>query len=169
MATLAELAGANGPLKKLDPVLDPDDPNAQEERLIYGSERFVTWVETRLPGLGSTWDIEVAPDQQVDALFEVYTSGEVLTYQWQFKSINPIGEGVWELKTADIRIFGWFHALDCFIAVVADTKQNILDHRLYAGYRGTVDNYRNQLTLDEPKFVQGDDPNAVVSNYTLPN
>lgn len=168
MATLAALCGDDGPLFKLDPVLDPYDAGAQEERLIYASQRFRDWILQTLPTLGSTWNLEELPDQQLDALFQVFTSGEMLTHVHQFKCLNPIGEGVWELKTADIRIFGWFHAMDCFVAVVADTKQNILDHGLYAGYRGTVVHYRNQLNLDEPKFVVGDDPNAVVSNYTFP-
>jgi hypothetical protein len=168
MATLAGLCGDDGPLFKLDPVLDSYDADAQEERLIYASKKFRDWIVKVLPGLGSTWNVEELPDQQVDALFEDFTSGIVLTYSHQFKCLNPVGDGVWELKTADVRIFGWFYAMDCFIAIVADTKQHILDHGLYAGYRGEVVHYRNQLALDEPKFIDGDDPNVVVSNYTIP-
>jgi hypothetical protein len=169
MATLAELAVEGGPLTKLDPALDPDDPDAQEERLIYVSQGLKKWLQDVLPTLGSTWNIEVDPAQQVDALLEVYASGDELTYSWQFKPLTPIGEGVWELKTADVRIFGWFRSQNCFIGVVADTKERIKEHGLYPGYRSTVIRYRNQLQLDDPKHIKGDDPNAAVSNYTLPD
>ncbi len=129
------------------------------------SSQMQNWLANTLPGHGSTWKIESQPDQQLDALVEAFASGEVLTYGWHFKPLNPVGEGVWELKTADLRIFGWFPVKDCFVAVAADTKERILEHRLYAGYRGAVAHFRNQLDLDEPKFIAGENPNDVVTNY----
>lgn len=164
MATITTLV-AEGRLHKLDPALEDDE---QEERLIYMSDRVANWLVNELPEMGSSWDIETPPDEQLSALVQEYASGAILTYEWQFKPLNPIGEGVWELKTADLRVFGWFPCKDCFVAVVADRKDRILEHGLYAGYRNTVAWFRRDLPLDEPKFVEGEDPNAVVSNYTLP-
>lgn len=162
MSTLAEL-DQQGALHKLDPQLGPRE---QEERLIYASPKFAKWVADELPGLGSDRALEVLPAGQLDALFADFTRGKALTYDHQFKPLHPRSESTWELKTADLRIFGWFACMDCFIAVVATTKAFILEHEgIVAGYVGEVVRFRNLLDLDPPKLIEGDDPNAVVSNY----
>ena len=162
MSTLAEL-DQQGVLHKLDPQLGPRE---QEERLIYASPKFAKWVVEELPQLGSDRGLEVMPSGQLDALFADFTKGEVLTYDHQFKPLHPRRDHTWELKTADVRVFGWFVRMDCFIAVVAATKAFLLEHKgIVAGYVGEVVRFRDALNLDPPKFVEGSDPNAVVSNY----
>jgi len=80
-----------------------------------------------------------------------------------------MGDGVWYLKTTDLRIFGWFWRKDIFLGVVADTKLRCQTHNLYQGYRTVnVERFRNELPLDEPKFIPGTDPDAVLSNYDIP-
>jgi len=165
MATIQQLCDA-GRLFKLDCVLDDEQ---QEFRTIYLSERLRNWLAVTLPTLGSTWKLETLPEQQLDALLNVYGSGETLTFDWHFKPLNFLGNGIWELKTADLRIFGWFPRKDVFIAVDADTKQRILDMKMYRPYQEQAARFRDELPLDEPKFVPGDDPHAVVSNFDYPN
>jgi hypothetical protein len=82
--------------------------------------------------------------------------------------LRPAGDGVWELKTADLRVFGWFHAKDCFLGHCADTAERVKEHRLYTGYVGEVVRFRDSLPLDEPKYIPGEDPDAVVSNSSYP-
>ena len=107
--------------------------------------------------------------EQVDGLVDVFCSGDTLTYGEQFKPLTHIKDGVWELKTPDIRIFGWFNRKDCFIGVVADDATRIKTYHLYHGYANvTTARFRDALDLDEPKYVTGDDPHAVVSNFDLP-
>ena len=165
MATLAELL-ADQKLFRLDPVLPAGE---QEFRLIYTSDRLKTWLEQNLPSLASSWKIEESPAEQLDALIAIFAAGDQLTFEWQFKPITPIGDGVWELKTADVRVFGWFPLKDHFIGYVADTAERVKQYNLYYGYRGEVVRFRDQLPLDEPKFVPGDNPDDVVSNYTQAN
>lgn len=74
-----------GVLFKLDPALDEDD---QELRLIYLSERMRDWLRDALPELGSTWNIETSPAEQLDALVQIFAAGETLTFSWQFKPLN---------------------------------------------------------------------------------
>jgi hypothetical protein len=74
-------------------------------------------------------------------------------------------EGVWELKTADVRLFGWFHQFDCFVGVVIDLKYRVQEYKLYSGYMGEVIRFRDNLDLDEPKFIPGGEPVNVVSNF----
>jgi hypothetical protein len=137
-------------------------------RAIYVSERLGIWLRDDLPNLGSTWNIEASPAEQLDAKLNIFVSGETLTFDYDLKPIQPIGQGVWELKTEDLRVFGWFPSVDVFIGVVADTAQRIKDIGLYAGYRNEVVLFRKKLDLSEPKFIDGDQPNDVVSNYYFP-
>jgi hypothetical protein len=164
MATLLDLVAA-GSLFKLDPALEA---NEQEWRTVYALARLRPRFENDLPTWVSTWRVEVTPAQQIDALLEVFCSGETLTFGPQFKPLVHLKDGVWELKTPDIRLFGWFPIKDCFIGGALDLAFNVKNHNLYRGYAGEVAHYRGQLDLDDPKFVPGDNPNAVVSNYTYP-
>jgi hypothetical protein len=165
MATIIELE-QQGVLTKLDPELDPPQ---QEFRRIYLGPKLRDWIEHVLPTLESDRGIEIAPLGQFDELISVFCSGETLTYGWQFKPLNYVENGIWELKTADLRIFGWFSQKDCFVGVIADTKARILKHKLVAPYANVeVAPFRKQLNLDEPKFVPGVNPHAVVTDYDFP-
>jgi hypothetical protein len=164
MATLATLQ-QQGKLIRIDPGLDPC---VQEERMILAAPQLIEWLKSKLAALGSTWELDRTPQEQLAVLFEVFAAGEPLTFDHTFKKLHPRGEGVWELKTADVRVFGWFPKKDIFIAVVADTAERIKQHQLYPGYIGTVARFRAHLDLDEPKFLTGDDPHDVVSNYDFP-
>jgi len=132
---------------------------------LYLSLKLKLWVENDLPALPATWQTEVSCLEQVDALTNEFCVGETLSHGPQFHAIKPIADGVWTLKTGDIRIFGWFHIKDHFIGVVASDAYRIKLHDLYRGYVGEVVRFRDALNLDQPKFVPGDDPRAVVSNY----
>jgi hypothetical protein len=162
MATLLELVAANR-LVKFDPHLEV---NELEWRFIYALPRFRERVENDLTTWESSWKVESTPAEQLDALFEI--SGETLTYHHQFKLLKPIRDGIWELKTPDLRLFGWFPIKDCFIGGALDLAFNVKKYGLYAGYIGEVVRLRDKLDLDEPKFVAGEDPNAVVSNCDFP-
>ena len=124
-------------------------------------------MDTVLAG-GSTWKIEETPAQQLDALTVHFVSGDPLTFGWQFKPLVHHGDGIWYLKTADIRLFGWFPFRDCFIAGAIGLTDLVKRSALYRGFAGEVARLRDKLPLDEPKFVGGADPHAVVSNLSYP-
>ncbi len=153
-------------MTKLDPELDPPQ---QEFRCIYVGPKLAAWIKDVLPTLESDLGLETSPLGQFDELVAVFCSGETLTYDWQFKPLNYVENGIWELKTADLRIFGWFPHKDCFIGVVADTKARLLEYKLVSPYCNVeVSPFRDNLDLDEPKFVAGVDPHAVVTDYDFP-
>lgn len=162
MATLLELERA-GAVFRIDPELNP---HTQEFRLIYASPRVRQWIEQVLPTLESSWKVEETPIEQLAVLIEIFCAGDTLSFGWQFNPLRPHKNGVWELKTADLRLFGWFAAKDCFVVVAADMADRIKDHDLYAGYIGEVIRFRSSLDLDEPKFIPGDNPHAVVSDFS---
>lgn len=165
MATVLELEAA-GSLFKLDPDLQQ---GIQELRCIYVSPRLKTWIENDLPNLESTWKVELTPQEQLQAFVEeVFCPGEPLTYEWHFRPISHVKDGIWELKTADIGMFGWFSIKDCFIGSAANLTDLVKQHGLYHGYADEAARFRDRLDLTPPKFIPGDNPHAVVSNFGYP-
>jgi hypothetical protein len=165
MATPLELDRRSA-LFKLDPDLAP---GIEEVRQIFVAPRLKAWIENDLPMLESTWKIELSLQEQLQAFIEeVFCPGESLTYNWQFKPLTHIHDGIWELKTADLRIFGWFFVRDCFIGSAANQTDTIKRLHLYRAYAEEAVRLRNSLDLDNPKFVPGDDPHGVVSNFSFP-
>lgn len=160
MATLIELSGNAGPLFKLDAL----EANQQEFRCIYLSQKLKDWMHNDLPRLQATWQTELTCQEQVAELVQGFCAGDELDSSTQFHALRPYGQGVWELKTGDVRIFGWFAKKDHFVGVVAHDAYFVKRHDLYHGLVGEVVRYRDALDLDNPKFVPGDDPHAVVSN-----
>jgi hypothetical protein len=164
MATAIEL-DRRGDLFKLDAL----DVGIQEFRQIYASPDLHRWLRDTLPGMASSWNIELTPLEQFDALSGIFCSGERLSYGTQFKPLTHIVDGVWELKTEDLRIFGFFHRKDCFVGAVANDATWIKKHNLYKGYTNvTTKRFLAAIDLDDPKCVLGDDPHAVVSNFDYP-
>lgn len=165
MATILQLC-EQGVLDRYDPTLDRGE---LAERSVFASQRLRTWMTSELVQLVSDRQVEQSPAEQVDARLHVFCTGGVISYDSHFREIHPISDGVWEIKTADVRIFGWFHKRDCFIGHVGDTKHRIMQHRLYHGYCGEVVRFRDALDLDEPKFLAGNEPRNVVSNFDFSN
>lgn len=165
MATLLDLiSGPSAVLEKLDPAFED---GTQELRCILCSPKLRNWIEQDLPGLVSPLGLEQSPLEQLFSLVEIFCSAEPLTYGDHIKPLHCRGQGVWELKTADLRIFGWFPRKNHFIAVVANGADFIKKHDLYTGYIGEVVRFRDKLNLDEPKFIKGEDVKNVVSNYNF--
>lgn len=138
------------------------------ERIIYVTKRLAKWIEDKLPQEASTWQIEVSPLEQLAEMFDSFCRGDELAVDRSFRCLRPSLYGVWELKSADLRVFGWFPAKDCFIAVAGNLADAVKLHNLYRGYIGEVQHFRDGLPLGDPKFISGIDPNDVVSNFSLP-
>lgn len=164
MATLWELR-EQGKLFRLDPGL-PD--GELENRPVYLSPKLKDWMEKTLPGLESDWDAELTPAEELAQLFETFCGGTTLSFDKDFKPLFYRRDGAWELRTIDLRIFGWFPQKDHFLGVVANTAKFIHAHDLTNGYAGEVCDFRDGLNLDDPKFVPGRNPNDVVSNFSDP-
>ena len=166
MATIANLSGDGGPLIRLDAGLTP--PN-QEVRAIYMSARVKRWIEEELPALEPKWVTELSPAEQLFIRVQDFCSGEAIAIGFHLKALRCHGNGIWEIKTDDIRLFGWFPHKDCFVAVHADQKSRLLHFTsMVQSYINDTVKFRSELSLDEPNFVTGEDPYDVVSNYYCP-
>lgn len=61
-----------------------------------------------------------------------------------------------ELKTPDLRVFGWLAKRDCFIAAFGDWADKVKDHGLYRGYRLEIRRLRRQWGAELDLCVEGE-------------
>jgi hypothetical protein len=160
MPTIADLV-ESGAIIKIDVDLAPCD---QPLRLLYGTPQFVAWLREVLEGAQLSRPLgQASAAEQLDDLFHSFLRGDRLVFTRQFRVIRAEENAVWELKTPDLRIFGWFMAKDCFVAVYGNWADTIKDHDLYRGYRIAIRRLRRELGIDASLCVKGNSPDDVVS------
>ena len=161
MPTITDLVDS-GVIVRIEVELAPRD---QPLRLLYGTPQFVDWLREVLAG--RVWPAQclgqASPAEQIDDLFHSFLSGEPLVFTRQFRAIRAEENAVWELKTPDVRVFGWFMARDCFVAVFGNWADTIKDHDLYRGYRIAIRRLRRELGVDATLCVKGVAPDDVLS------
>jgi len=70
-----------------------------------------------------------------------------------------MGTEAWEMKTADLRLFGWMYRPRVFIASFlgyADDYKGLKPKRHYSDAVQRVMTSRNSVDLDLPKFTSGE-------------
>jgi hypothetical protein len=98
------------------------------------------------------------PKDQMDVILFKWLSGKEMLYPKWINDLMPGRDEVWEMKTADLRIFGWMYRPCVFIAAFldyADWYKQPNPIRSYNAARERVKNIRAVLDLDEPKFTTG--------------
>lgn len=153
MATIVELCDA-GVLVSIGGGLDVHE---QPERLLFAFPHVIEWLENVLPTLDPDFhDGKQNPLEQADDLFHDFVSGADFAFYEKSHSMQPTDPGVWELKTPDLRLFGWFALKGVFVIAEINSAFLCKQHGLYAGYRNSVVFRRENLDLDEPKFITGE-------------
>lgn len=157
MATISTLAGPNGPLTS---ITVPLRVGVQPERSFYALGGFVHWVVNTLPGL-ATGRLQAAqtPRQQLDSVLRTWMIGRPMRYPEVMNDLSPMAMEVWELKTPDLRIFGWIYRPKVFIAVLGDYADDYkppTKTKNYADARNSVVAARDALDIDPPKFTAGE-------------
>lgn len=150
MATLAILE-RQGVLHRYETDLERDE---QPERLLYCTQGFLGWFEDVLPSLVKDRGT-LKPYEQVDRALREFVTGRPLAYDQGLKVLNPVTHGVWELKTIDVRIFGWFAARNTFVAVNGAMRSTLVPASRYTPFIDEARHVRDSLDLDELKFLSG--------------
>ena len=160
MPTIADMV-QSGALLKIEVELAPD---CQPSRLLYGTPGFVRWLREVVDGGEPSLRLgEATVAEQIDDLFSSFLSGSPLIFTKQFRVVRTEDNAVWELKTPDVRIFGWFMIKDCFVAVFGNWADTTKDHDLYRGCRIAIRRLRRELGIDEALCVKGVAPDDVLS------
>lgn len=161
MDTLSDLL-ADPAILRLEVALGPRDLPV---RRLYGTEGFVHWLEERkLMMEPSRLGLEFSVNEQIDNIFYRFISGARLRYRWDFRCLKVEKNPVWEFKTPDIRIFGWFPEKDCFIAVCGGWADHIKDYDLYRGYRIQIRRLRRDMNLAVHLCGRGTTTDDVISD-----
>ena len=134
-------------------------------RRLYGTRDFVEWLKEReRASEASKLGAETSIIEQIDTIFYRFIIGDSFHNRWDFRCIKVEKHPVWEFKTPDIRIFGWFPAKDCFIAAYGGWADYIKDHDLYRGYRLEIRRLRREMSLAQELCGEGTTPDDVISN-----
>jgi hypothetical protein len=133
-----------------------------DEREFHAMPSLVRFLEEILPS-AKTGVVEAAetPAAQMDTLLRKWNSGKPMAYSRAFSNLKPTARGVWEMKTADLRVFGWLWRPKVFIATFAGLADDYKPQdgnppkESYAEARDRVVWTRDRLGLDPPNFVTG--------------
>ncbi len=160
MATLLELC-ESGLLIKIDPLEDDEQP----WRTLYATPEFVEWLDAVLPVMDhNELYSSLLPIEQVFAVFHEFVSGDEFSTDRRFKKLNFNPEQyVWEIKTDDVRIFGWVPQKDAFVCCYGDSADQIKLLDLYSRYVAQTSYVRHEIDLDEPKCCQSKEYGDVIS------
>jgi hypothetical protein len=155
MATLLTLIET----KQLTQITVPLDVREFPCRWVYVFPEMLNWINETLPNLEpGRLKASSTPQEQFDNVLYKWISGKEIRYDRMFKDLMPMADEVWELKTVDLRMFGWLCAPRKFIVVFGDYADSYKPPNIKASYEAArirVINARNFLSLDEPKIAKG--------------
>ena len=141
--------------------LSADHPGLPE-RMLYLSAKMEIWMDSVLPYLPRDRCAQMLPLEQVEAIFESYISDPHFSGVGLIQRISPTPKGVVEMKTVDVRIFGWFWRPGQIIVHHGGLKKNLKDTEAVNLIREDVVSYRNSLNLDHPPFTTSDHIHALL-------
>jgi hypothetical protein len=130
------------------------------ERRFYAYPDCLEWMKSEVPQL-TTGRAQSAftPLEQLMERLRQWMAGDAMRYGPWFHDMTPKSDHVWELKTDDLRIFGWMYQPCAFIAVrggQADDYKEPTKIKNYADERREVIKARDTLPLDGKKFAEGE-------------
>lgn len=160
MSTLLSLAD-QGVIERLKIELEPRD---QIMRRLYARKEAVDDLRNNIRGALPDWHRELSPAEQVYDIFVQFVAGHRMDWPGDFHVLHRHEDGIWELRPTDVRIFGWFPERDAFLVTNVDMKAKVVSQGLYPYYCREAILYRDNLDLDEPKFLAGVEPRDVISN-----
>ena len=129
------------------------------ERKIYAYPECVDWMRQVSKMTTGRLASDFTPQEQLVQRLRQWMAGDRMEYGRMFHDMEPSTDDVWEMKTADLRIFGWMYRPREFIAVrggYADDYKEPTKTKNYADDRREVIKARDTLPLDGDKFVKGD-------------
>lgn len=129
------------------------------DRKLYAFPKCLEWMRNDVPKMVSGRIASAfTPREQLIERLRQWMAGDPMAYGPMFHDMDPATDEVWELKTADLRIFGWMYRPYEFIAVrggYTDDYKEPTKTKNYADDRREVVKARDAVPLDNPKYVTG--------------
>lgn len=95
-------------------------PRDQRNRLLYCTGEFDAWLWNLIANSHTTRGTLSIPEQ-LNSVFADFVSGRPLT-SGITRCDPPKGEGIWRLKTPDLRLYGWADAPQCMVLAIGERK-----------------------------------------------
>lgn len=141
-------------------------PTQRVWRYIYSSSVFLEWNNpVLLGGISSSHDNDPISVQLASELL-YFCSGGILSDRQEIRCLDPKANAVWELKTPDLRLFGWFPHKNYFILHHCEVKSLLMDYGAYQPHIEAVVQYRESLAHILPEYVEEKGVSNVISNRT---
>lgn len=128
------------------------------KRKIYIGESAGRWINENLKELqpDGFYDGALRPREQLVDVFRRFMIGEPIN-DLPPKTLRPHKDGIHELRSHDLRVFGWFWRQAAFIAGSAASAKDLKDNSVtYFQCMEVCMTLRGRLDLDDPKFITGD-------------
>ncbi|MBS1060739.1 hypothetical protein [Gluconobacter sp. Dm-44] len=139
-------------------------------REIWATPNFLHWFGKELEQITPDDPDDPTPIAQVYAKFHRFCEGRKMVYPHDIRNLRPVHKAVWELKTTDVRLFGWFPSRNCLI-LHSGADANFLhaasEEDRWLPYVDAIEQYI--LELDNPAIVPitGTETEHVLSNRTF--
>lgn len=123
-------------------------------RMLWLAPTLTDWLDEDLFPARRRGRQPLTPFEQVEDLFDSFVGDTRYSGVGDFQNIKPGGDGVYEIKTPCVRVFGWFPLYRGFVAVCAQLKDR-LDTAGYDRCRRDTVAFRRGLGLPQPDFIRG--------------
>lgn len=132
-------------------------PHEQPLRTMYALPGVKRWILEILPSIESDGHVPGAltPMQQAAVQVHDFIAGKNPEDWMVPKLLRPHKNAVWELRTPDLRLFGWFWRKRVFVLSSIDSALNCKTLSGYTPHINLADQMRERLALDEPKYIEG--------------
>jgi hypothetical protein len=145
-------------------LLDEEIP----ERGLFGTSRLFTFLEKDLPSIPSR-DVTLSAEEQLANLFGRYLTNRPLILRSPISPLRHLRNAIWEFKTLDVRVFGWFVAKDAMVIDAGCDVKRLKSGALnYNGFIVQTEYVRKQLGFNPAEYVQGTQPNDILTNCIIP-
>jgi hypothetical protein len=151
MATLEDLVA----MGHLLPHRADLDNGELPDRAVYFDPAFDSGFGAKLPLLSRLHGRKLTPHEQAEQLLYDFVIGRPMAYSVDYRKLDPLSAHAWELKTPDVRLFGWFPRRANLVIVSGELKDNLPTFKAYSPFIQEVIAFRGGLDLDEPKSVTG--------------
>lgn len=135
-------------------------------RKVYVTPSFAQWVGHDLSAVVASDLSQASPRSQLNSELEAFCIGRVLVMPLDFHCLEPSSSCVWQLKTPDLRLFGWFIKKDWIILHRGEDANRLhgIGFAAYASYIKSTVEFRNALSPALPGPIYGVRPGDVISN-----
>ncbi|MBR1165213.1 hypothetical protein [Bradyrhizobium elkanii] len=164
MSTLNKLLEAGTLTSVTLGLLDDELP----ERGLFGTARLHSFLSNDLPSIPSQ-DAMLSALQQVANLFGRFLTNRPLVLQSPIAPIRHLEDSVWELKTKDVRIFGWFAAKDSMVIDAGCDVKLLKSQKLnYSGFITQTSYIRKTLGFSPKDYITGKSPHDILTRIVIP-